>query len=458
MIKESKSTTTSGSLLELPVKKKIKSNNLCFDERELARIREDMSYFLSEYTDMRNILNKLIADSEKHSMNIVNYLCDRQTTLIVLEILKSCCDGTNIGDCLKTENENEKKNFRCLKAFIASNKKDVSLLIDNTYDINFKNEMSKKDVFVDANKDVGARGFPKGDEPTKEEKVEIVNYHKNLLDVQAIVISDLKRLLSKITTNLPNPYNFMTQLNSRVKSPDGIIDKINRMRNAGRVKYVVGDVIDAIGCRMTVVDTIQLNSLYNEVINFYNDNVLEVENMYAKPKKNYGYRVITLIISVKYNNEFYTFELQISTLRASIVADIEHNTLFKPIIEINQNEKNLVNTAYQEAACLEQLEIISPRKIAKYDKNKIENFKTLNLNQVYQAEKDGEIHIYEKDSTNTYVTVYVGKTTPPKTPVLHTKPGSGDEVLLCEVTAGDYFQVRGSVFKKDKILIFWNEK
>ncbi|MFD7712328.1 hypothetical protein ACFV8W_35115, partial [Streptomyces sp. NPDC059786] len=85
--------------------------------------------------------------------------------------------------------------------------------------------------------------------------------------------------------------------------------------------------------------------------------ILEIENMYAEPKeKNPAYRVIPLVVRVDVAGVPYTFELQLTTMRASVAADLEHNTLFKPYVEMSPADAEMVKGMLAEAAALDQEE------------------------------------------------------------------------------------------------------
>jgi hypothetical protein len=91
----------------------------------------------------------------------------------------------------------------------------------------------------------------------------------------------------------------------------------------------------------------------------FGDRILEIENMYAEPKAQApAYRVIPIIISIETDGLPCTYELQLTTQRASIAADIEHNTLYKPYVRADYDQKMAVRTAMEEAAALDQLECV----------------------------------------------------------------------------------------------------
>jgi ppGpp synthetase/RelA/SpoT-type nucleotidyltranferase len=144
------------------------------------------------------------------------------------------------------------------------------------------------------------------------------------------------------------------------------LDKVMRMSQGstgrpGRPNYRVGDVIDAVGARITVENMDQLEQALRNVQQRFGvgdtGRILEIENMYAEPKsKNPEYRVIPMVVRVDVDGEAYTFELQLTTRRASVAADVEHNTLFKPYHELSEEQREHIKRMQSEAAALDQEE------------------------------------------------------------------------------------------------------
>jgi ppGpp synthetase/RelA/SpoT-type nucleotidyltranferase len=177
---------------------------------------------------------------------------------------------------------------------------------------------------------------------------------------------EVDRVLSDIAARIRETTDGPVDYNSRAKDADGLIDKVGRMsrgrENApGRPWYRVGDIIDAVGARITVPDTASLWRTLKAVIGEFGvgdgGRIVEVDNMYASPKsKSPEYRVIPLCIGIEVNGHKYAFELQLTTLRASIAADIEHNSLYKPYVALSAADAQAVREAFEEAAALDQLE------------------------------------------------------------------------------------------------------
>nr|WP_255495522.1 toxin glutamine deamidase domain-containing protein [Nocardia sp. GTS18] len=197
-----------------------------------------------------------------------------------------------------------------------------------------------------------------GAQPSTDEIALLEDYADRLkLAVQPAVKAELARLtagLEGATTN------------SRTKPADAILDKVHRMVNGAenrppRPHYQVGDAIDAVGARITVDSTEQLAALLTRIQQQLgtgdNSRIVEIENMYATPKsRNPEYRVIPMVIRIDVDGLPYTYELQLTTRRASIAADINHNTVYKPYIPLTPAQRDEVNRVFAEAAALDQIE------------------------------------------------------------------------------------------------------
>ncbi|WP_260868085.1 hypothetical protein [Streptomyces sp. SAJ15] len=156
------------------------------------------------------------------------------------------------------------------------------------------------------------------------------------------------------------------ELSIRTKSADGLVDKVKRMTEGSegrkaRPDYEIGDVIDAVGARITVDDTARLEAVLEKAKEHFgigeDGRLLEVENMYAQPKSgNPSYRVIPMVAAIEVGGKPYTYELQLTTKRASVAADLEHNTVYKPHIETTSEERDVMRKMQAEAAALDQEE------------------------------------------------------------------------------------------------------
>jgi ppGpp synthetase/RelA/SpoT-type nucleotidyltranferase len=213
---------------------------------------------------------------------------------------------------------------------------------------------SRKSVYVAHCKSVDAARTV-GPQPSTDDRALVQDYGRRLVDD---VVPQVRREVRDIAGEVDGRSSI------RAKDADGLLDKVERMsagsdERPGRADYQVGDVIDAVGARITVADTDRLERLLLTVEERFGSGdggrILELENMYADPKAhNPSYRVVPLIIAVEVNKTPYTFELQLCTWRASIASDLEHNTVYKPYIRPTIAEQDKVRRMQAEAAALDQ--------------------------------------------------------------------------------------------------------
>ncbi len=151
-------------------------------------------------------------------------------------------------------------------------------------------------------------------------------------------------------------------VNVRVKNIADIMDKVERMTSghagrAARLEYSVGDVIDAVGARITVADTQALGTMLAEVRRVFGNRILELENLYLELKApDPTYRVVPMVVAIDVGGQPYTCELQLTTESASVAADLGHNTLYKTYVPVEEAERQAILRAKAEAAALEQAE------------------------------------------------------------------------------------------------------
>ncbi|MCP9622533.1 hypothetical protein NMK54_20505 [Nocardia otitidiscaviarum] len=299
---------------------------------------------LANHPEVADIVKRLVADAA-HPLDLTRDLADPALRAATLRILSELSEGRALRD-------------QPLAEFLQKNPGKGPLFEPILAEVNLMPDGRKRlNVFVDQSKRTDpARAI--GTELNNVQRAALVDYGEVLrTKVEPAVEAELARLirgLNGATTNI------------RTKRPSGILDKVQRMvRGHGgrdpRPYYRVGDVIDAVGARITVENVQQLTVLLSRVRQHFgtgdNGRILEIENMYATPKKgNPEYRVIPVVIRIDVDGISYTYELQLTTRRASIAADLNHNTIYKPYIELSSSERSSVSRIFAEAAALDQLQ------------------------------------------------------------------------------------------------------
>lgn len=312
--------------------------------REMAGSR--LHEVLADHRDVVSIAQRLVFDSAVHPTNVAESLADPATREATIAAIGELADGRVLSG-------------RTLDEYRAANPGRGPLFEPVDPSVNTTADgRDRKTVFlgeakrVDPARDVGATATP-------EETARLNEYARRLREeVQPAVEEEVRRLAEQVGDG--------ASVSIRTKSADGILDKVDRMTTGSpsrpaRPDYRAGDVIDAVGARITTRDMHDLAQILEAAKSRFGvgdgGRILEIDNMYASPKsKNPAYRVIPLVVRVEVDGRPYTFELQLTTRRASIAADLEHNTLFKPYVEMSREEKATVRGMLAEAAALDQEE------------------------------------------------------------------------------------------------------
>ncbi|MFL6076756.1 MAG: hypothetical protein ACJ73S_25465 [Mycobacteriales bacterium] len=299
---------------------------------------------LAEHPEVASVLKRLAAD-EAHPLNVTQALADPARSDATLATIAELADGRLLRD-------------RSLAEYLADHPGTGPLFDPVPPEVNETADgTDRKTAYVDRSKTLDpARTV--GPEPTDTQRSAVNQYAERLLTaVEPAVFTEVADLAAAFED---------AEVNARSKDANGLIDKVQRMTAGSearppRLDYQVGEAIDAVGARITVADTRQLGALLNAAVERFgvgdDGRILEIENMYAAPKPgNPAYRVIPLIVAIEVDGLPYTYELQLTTKRASIAADLEHNTLYKPYVQPTPMEAGKIDEMFHEAAALEQEE------------------------------------------------------------------------------------------------------
>jgi CRP-like cAMP-binding protein/ppGpp synthetase/RelA/SpoT-type nucleotidyltranferase len=138
----------------------------------------------------------------------------------------------------------------------------------------------------------------------------------------------------------------------RTKTAAGVADKIQRMRrgNAGkepRPDYDVIDAPDITGGRIIATDIDQLKRLILSVEATFAGRIIQKDNFYVNEAKRMNpYRVITYTVLIGK----HPCEIQLSTLHASIAADVIHNISYKTIAASSLTQEHELSELWRHAA------------------------------------------------------------------------------------------------------------
>jgi ppGpp synthetase/RelA/SpoT-type nucleotidyltranferase len=304
-------------------------------------VREIRNALSDRHPDVSGVVERLVTDKE-HPLDVVASLNNSDRRPKALATIRELADERLLAD-------------RGLQDFAAEHPGRGPLFEPVRREVNHQEDgQSRKSVYVAHCKSVDAARTV-GANPSPDDRLLVQDYGRRLVDD---VLPQVRREVRQLAGEAQGRGSI------RAKDADGLLDKVERM-SAGsedrptRPDYQVGDVIDAVGARITIGDTDRLERLLSTIEDRFGSGdggrILELENMYAGPKPhNPSYRVVPLIIAVEVNRTPYTFELQLCTWRASIASDLEHNTIYKPYIRPTPAEQDKVRRMQAEAAALDQ--------------------------------------------------------------------------------------------------------
>ncbi|MDQ7824548.1 MAG: hypothetical protein RDV48_17225 [Candidatus Eremiobacteraeota bacterium] len=262
-------------------------------------------------------IEKYLGDSS-HPMNIVASLRDPERREAVIAELKDMASKKPLSsEELRTEVD---RHFDPSRPLMRSN--DAEFNID-TASGQKKSELLKEKLLAR-----DSLLYSTGDKPSPEQ-FSALDEHAGRL--RKDIMPALVRELNAVVEGMPREQGY-PDINARAKRADGIVDKIHRMREgndgkAPRPDYCLADMPDAVGGRITVRTPQQLEQVMVRLEErFGKENIHEKDSFYSNPKKKYSpYRVLTYTVTV----DGVPCEVQLTTLKASLAADLWHNTGYK---------------------------------------------------------------------------------------------------------------------------------
>ncbi|MGV9680067.1 hypothetical protein ACWDSJ_32705 [Nocardia sp. NPDC003482] len=317
-----------------------------FNSQIGEELAADIDRALASYPDIAAVVKQLIADTA-HKLNLTEALKDPSSRAAALNTLMELAEGRLL-------------HSRTLSEYLAENPGPGLLFEPVAQDVNFLPDGRKRMAdFVSYSKNIDpARRV--GAYPGRAEWEQLSDYAERLaFNVEQIVEAEVRSIAENMSD---------VTISVRTKPAAAILDKVKRMvegseDRAPRPTYEAGDAIDAVGARITVQSTDQLSQLLDRVRDRLGvgegGRILEIENMYATPKsRNPSYRVIPVVVRVDVSGIPYTYELQLTTRRASVAADLNHNTVYKPYVKLTPELEGKIEQMFAEAAALEQEEAI----------------------------------------------------------------------------------------------------
>lgn len=283
------------------------------DAAAILELREG----LKDHPVLVEVLERFITDRD-HPMNVVSYLKNPTSRPVVLDHLRQMASL-------------EQPDPQALPSIVAEcDRDDVTLFRSDDESFSLRDGDKGSQAL---RQELLARDpelFSTGGDPTDAQWRKLEDHARHLRND---VLPSLTDALEGLVEDLPAGDGFPA-VNTRAKSATGMADKIGRMQagndgKAPRPDYTLADMPDAVGGRITVRSADDLQKvMYRLEERFGKDAIFEKDNFYSNPsKKGRPYRCITYTVM----HEGVPCEVQLTTLNASLAADLWHNTGYKPI-------------------------------------------------------------------------------------------------------------------------------
>lgn len=283
----------------------------------------DLREGLREHPVLVDVLEKFIADRD-HPMNVVAYLKNPESRPVVILHLKGMAE-------LQQPGAEELPNL-----VAEYDREDVTLFRSDDESFSLRDGAKGSQAL---RQELLARDpelFATGAQPTAGQQKKLDAHAKHLRNT---VLPSLTEELNDLVGDMSEGDGFPA-VHARAKTAASMLDKIDRMQRgndgkAPRPDYTLADMPDAVGGRITVRTPEDLQKvMYRLEERFGKDAIFEKDNFYSNPvKKNRAYRCITYTVM----HEGVPCEVQLTTLNASLAADLWHNTGYKPIHEVPQD-------------------------------------------------------------------------------------------------------------------------
>ena len=157
--------------------------------------------------------------------------------------------------------------------------------------------------------------------------------------------------------NAAHEYNPIEHINSRLKAPESVLEKVQRKNYAMNLASIRENVLDIAGVRV-ICSFISDIAKIRDMIVGQEDITLLDERDYITHRKPNGYRSLHLIVSIPVFRSDRTdripVEIQIRTIAMDFWASLEHKIYYKYRGEVPSNLQGELTEAAEAAAALDE--------------------------------------------------------------------------------------------------------
>ena len=185
-----------------------------------------------------------------------------------------------------------------------------------------------------------------------EDKIEVkAKTFEKLMFIYSIAIRELETKISIMKDEFKIFYNYdlIDHVNTRIKSPDSIMKKMEKKMCQLTYKEMIKNINDIAGIRIVCPLKKDIFSIRNLIAKIPEINVLKEKDYVTNPKKS-GYSSYHMIVEVPVTLSqkilFVKVEIQIRTLAMDFWASLEHKMKYKANGKIDKKvSKELVSCA-----------------------------------------------------------------------------------------------------------------
>lgn len=180
----------------------------------------------------------------------------------------------------------------------------------------------------------------------KEIRVNDINFEKLML-VYSIALTKTKDIIEELKEDINNKngYNVITNVSSRIKKADSIVEKMIRKGYSLTYQSLIENINDIAGLRIVCVSEKDVYRIVKQISKLNEINILKKKDYIKKPKES-GYSAYHIIMEVPIFLEdkkvWVKVELQIRTMAMDFWANLEHGVKYKASSKISKKDSNLL--------------------------------------------------------------------------------------------------------------------
>lgn len=180
----------------------------------------------------------------------------------------------------------------------------------------------------------------------KEIAINDINFEKLML-VYSIALEKTKTKMFELQEKLndQNKYKIITNISTRIKSYNSIIDKMIKKGYSLTYKSLIENINDIAGLRIVCVSEKDVYRIVKKIINMDEINVINKKDYIKKPKKS-GYSAYHIIVEIPIYIEkkkvWVKVEIQVRTMAMDFWANLEHEVKYKKSSKLSRKDSGLL--------------------------------------------------------------------------------------------------------------------